>query len=77
MSDVVLNNRGDSILVLPGFVVNMNRVICAHPNRGEEHVVWPWVLHIAAGCSVLRVDVPDVVYLAYTAWLRGEDFADE
>ena len=75
MSDVVLNNRGDSILVLPDFVVNMDRVVCAHANRGEEHVVWPWVLHIFAVGGVLRIEVTDTVYQAYNAWLRGEDFA--
>ena len=77
MSDVVLNNRGDSILVLPDFVVNMDRVVCAHASQGDEKAVWPWVLHIVADGGVLRIDVSDAVYLAYTAWLRGEDFADE
>ena len=36
MSDVVLNNRGESMLVLPDFVVNMDRVVCAHMNHGDE-----------------------------------------
>ena len=75
MSDVVLNNRGDSILVLPDFVLNMDRVVCAHVNRGDESARFPWVLHIVAGCATQRFQVRDAVYQAYNAWLRGEDFA--
>ena len=77
MSDVVLNNRGESMLVLPDFVVNMDRVVCAHMNHGDEKERWPWALNIVIAGGSLHVQVSDTVFQAYTAWLRGEDFADE